>query len=125
MADERSRMEASQALSEQLGPAAAAALMECIPPFGWHEIATKSDLRSLEQRLIDRFESQFAALRGEIVGLEGRFDGLEGRIVGLKGELTAAFHAETTRLLRWIVPTIFAGLAAFGGVLGGIVAVSG
>jgi hypothetical protein len=59
--DERSRVEASQALSDQLGPAAAAALMECIPPFGWHEIATKTDLATLEEKLALRFDARLHA----------------------------------------------------------------
>jgi hypothetical protein len=61
MADERSRVEASQALTDQLGPAAAAALMECIPPFGWHEIATKSDIAALEEKLTLRFDARLHA----------------------------------------------------------------
>jgi hypothetical protein len=48
-------------LTEQLGPAAAAALMECIPPFGWHEIATKADLAALEQHLELRIEARLHA----------------------------------------------------------------
>ena len=52
---------ASQALTEQLGPAAAAALMECSPPFGWHEIATKRDLAALEENLAHRFDAHLHA----------------------------------------------------------------
>ncbi|MSO79348.1 MAG: hypothetical protein EXQ79_07040 [Acidimicrobiia bacterium] len=48
-------------MTEQLGPAAAAALMECIPPFGWHEIATKSDLTTLEEKLALRFDARMHA----------------------------------------------------------------
>ena len=65
--DERSRVEASQALTEQLGPAAAAALMECIPPFGWHEIATKSDLNTLEEKLALRFDARLDKAETRIV----------------------------------------------------------
>jgi hypothetical protein len=99
--DERARVEASQALTEQLGPAAAAALMECIPPFGWHEIATKSDLMALERR----FDA-----------LERRFDALERRIDGLEEHLgfrfDAKFHAEMNRMIRWTVASIFGGITA-------------
>jgi hypothetical protein len=85
--DERSRVEASHALSQQVGPAAAAALMECIPPFGWHEIATKSDLVAFEQR-IERY-------------IELRLD--------------AKLHAEMNRVIRWTVGSIFGGIAAISG----------
>ena len=110
--DERSRVEASQALTEQLGPAAAAALMECIPPFGWHEIATKSDLVALERR----FERRFEALDRRFEALERRLDGLERRIDGLEEHLgfrfDARLHAEMNRMIRWTVASIFGGIAA-------------
>jgi hypothetical protein len=78
--DERSRVEASQALADQLGSAAAAALMECIPPYGWHEIATKRDLDELEERMTLRMEAMEARLQGAIDRLDGRIDKLDGRI---------------------------------------------
>jgi hypothetical protein len=110
--DERSRVEASQALTEQLGSAAAAALMECIPPFGWHEIATKSDLVALERR----FERRFEALDRRFEALERRLDGLERRIDGLEEHLgfrfDARLHAEMNRMIRWTVASIFGGIAA-------------
>jgi len=99
--DERSRLEASQALTQQLGPAAAAALMECIPPFGWHEIATKSDLMALERRF-DALERQFDAL-------ERSFGGLEEHL-GFRFD--AKLHAEMNRMIRWTVASLFGGITA-------------
>ena len=93
--DERDRVEASQALADQLGSAAAAALMECIPPFGWHEIATKTDLAALERRI------------------DLRFDAVEAR-------LDARLHAEMNRSIKWTVGAIFGGITAIGGVATGI-----
>ena len=61
MGDEHSRVEATQALSDALGTRAAAALMECIPPFGWHEIATKRDLGELEERMTLRIDARIHA----------------------------------------------------------------
>jgi hypothetical protein len=92
--DERSRVEASQALTEQLGPAAAAALMECIPPFGWHEIATKRDLDELERRLEER----------------------------LLLRLDARLHRAENRILRWTVGAVFGGFVAIGGAAAGVAA---
>ena len=110
--DERARVEASQALTEQLGSAAAAALMECIPPFGWHEIATKSDLVALERR----FERRFEALDRRFEALERRLDGLERRIDGLEQHLgfrfDARLHAEMNRMIRWTVASLFGGITA-------------
>jgi hypothetical protein len=103
--DERARVEASQALTEQLGPAAAAALMECVPPFGWHEIATKSDLMALERR----FDRRFEALDRRIETLERRIDGLEEHL-GFRFD--ARLHAEMSRMIRWTVASIFGGITA-------------
>jgi hypothetical protein len=76
--DERSRVEATQALADQVGAAAAAALMECIPPFGWHAIATKHDLSgglaSLEERMTLRMDAMEARLDAKLARLDGRID---------------------------------------------------
>ena len=106
--DERSRVEASQALTDQLGPAAAAALMECIPPFGWHEIATKSDLLALERRF-EAVDRRFDGLERSLDALERSFDGLEEHL-GFRFD--ARLHAEMNRMIRWTVASIFGGITA-------------
>ncbi len=118
--DERSRVEASQALTEQLGPAAAAALMECIPPFGWHEIATKADVAALGAR-IDRVEARMDRLEVRMDRLETRMDRLEARMAGFE----SMFHTEMSRLIRWTVGSIFAGIAAVSGAAATIAAILG
>lgn len=45
---------------------------------------------------------------------------LDLRLEALEGRLRASFHDETTRLLRWFVPTFFAGVAALAGVTGAV-----
>jgi hypothetical protein len=88
--DERSRLKVVQALSEKLGPEMAAALMECVPPFPWTDIATKHDLAELEARMNLRFEvmeTKFDALE---VKLDGRLDGFEGRMTALIQEKLSA-----------------------------------
>jgi hypothetical protein len=50
-------------LEQLLGPEDAATLMQDLPPTEWSELATKADLRELEQRFDRRFaefERQFA-----------------------------------------------------------------
>jgi len=74
--DERSRLKVLQALSEKLDPEVAAALMECVPPFAWTEIATKSDLAQLETTTNLRFDALEAKM-------DGRFEGMEGRLSAL------------------------------------------
>ena len=41
--------------------------MECIPPFGWHEIATKRDLTELEQRLDLRFDAKLHVQMNRVI----------------------------------------------------------
>jgi hypothetical protein len=54
--DERTRREMYEQLEAVLGPQTADALMEHLPPVGWAEVATKSDLNlgldALESRLL-------------------------------------------------------------------------
>lgn len=73
--DERRRHELHTALSERIGPDAAATLMELVPPVGWAGVATKQDLSNtanlLEARfnakLEERLNSQTKALVGVLI----------------------------------------------------------
>jgi hypothetical protein len=69
---ERSRHQLHQRLREVLGPEEAGALMAHLPPAGYSDLATKSDLRQLEERLELKMDSMKHELRGEIqqVGAE-------------------------------------------------------
>lgn len=55
---EESRYQLYRKLEGTLGTDDANTLMEHLPPVGWAEVATKSDLRQLEQRMDLRFETQ-------------------------------------------------------------------
>jgi hypothetical protein len=93
-----------RSLEEEYGMREAAYLMDR-PGGGWDSLATNERLEAFEQRVDLRFEA-----------LDHRFDALEHR-------LRAEFHDQTTRLLRWIVPTIFAGVAALGAAAGAVGAI--
>ena len=67
MPDERSRVEVLQVLSDKLGPEAAAALMECVPPFAWTELPTKGDLAAFDERLALRLESRLDRAESRIL----------------------------------------------------------
>ena len=79
--DERTRREMYQQLEAVLGAQTADALMEHLPPVGWAEVATKSDL---------------AAMRVDIEALEYR--------------VLAQMHREITRVIMWFVPTMLSGV---------------
>jgi hypothetical protein len=49
--DERAWHELFLRVERELGPEAAETLMELLPPVGWADVATKDDLRQLEERL--------------------------------------------------------------------------
>lgn len=57
MAGEHERLEMYEALKEAIGVGPATTLVDSVPPFGWREVATKQDLRDLEDRLTTRVES--------------------------------------------------------------------
>ena len=79
--DERTRREMYEQLEAVLGTQTADALMEHLPPVGWAEVATKSDL---------------AAMRVDIEALEYR--------------VLAQMHREITRVIMWFVPTMLSGV---------------
>ena len=82
-----------RSLEGKLGVEEAAFLMDQ-PAGGWSSLVTTEELdrrlEALEARLDYRFES-------------------------IRHELRADFREHTNRLILWIVPTIFAGIAAMGG----------
>jgi hypothetical protein len=79
--DERTRREMYEQLEAVPGAQTADALMGHLPPVGWAEVATKSDL---------------AAMRVDIEGLEYR--------------VLAQMHREITRVIMWFVPTMLSGV---------------
>ncbi len=50
--NERARHELYQRLEQTLGEEATATLMEYLPPVGWADVATKTDLVALENKLL-------------------------------------------------------------------------
>jgi hypothetical protein len=59
--DESARRELHARLSSAIGDEAASTLMEQLPPTSWEELATKDDLRELEQRLEAKLTAAFRA----------------------------------------------------------------
>jgi len=56
---------------EKMGPDVGADMMKLLPPVGWGDIVTKSDLRG-----------EMAELRGEMAGLRGRWTASKRRWTG-------------------------------------------
>ena len=73
---EYQRHQIFQWFEEAMGPERAAVMMDLLPPVGWGDIATKTDLVVLEGRL-----------RGEIAELRGELAELRGDVKAGNGEL--------------------------------------
>lgn len=89
--DERARHELHAAAREALGDAPAATLMSLLPPAGWADVATKTDLADLERRIQLQFDL-----------VDHRFDALESsidvKLDGLRHELTAVLERTLRQL---------------------------
>lgn len=55
MIEERARPELYRGVEELLGTDRADTLMSLLPPVGWADVTTKTDLRSLDDRIDSRF----------------------------------------------------------------------
>ena len=64
--DERARHELFLRVEQELGPEAAETLMELLPPVSWADVATKEDLRQLEERMNLRFDKLASELRADL-----------------------------------------------------------
>lgn len=58
--DDRTRLNLHRKLDEVLGPDDADTLMAHLPPVTWSEVATKDDLRALENVLTARIDAAIA-----------------------------------------------------------------
>ena len=52
------RFELHQYLREQMGTEMADTLMEHLPPAGWSDLASSSDISNLRTEMVDRFATQ-------------------------------------------------------------------
>ncbi len=73
---EAERFELREGLRDVLGEGPVTTLMDSLPPMDWHELATKTDLAALEERLDTRFEGVEAGFKG----VDARFEAVEARI---------------------------------------------
>jgi hypothetical protein len=89
--DEQSRHDLFKRLEQILGAKEAATLMEHLPPVGWADVATKTDLDGLR-----------AATKADLETLEARMD--------------AKLHRMESRLLRTILFTNSTAVITVGGL---------
>ncbi len=70
------------------------AILATMPPYDWHELATKTDLAVLEQRMdaqftlvYERMDMRFALVDGRFDSMDTRFDGMDRRLDGMDRRL--------------------------------------
>ena len=80
-ASEKKRLALRKRLIEVLGEEEAEVLMESLPPFDWHQLATKDDVFALKGDVV--------ALKGDVVALKEDVFALKGDVVALKGDVVA------------------------------------
>ena len=85
---ETERLELREGLSDVLEEGPVTTLMDSLPPMDWHELATKTDLAALEERMDTKFErvdAKFDALRVE---MDARFTEMDARFTEVAARFT-------------------------------------
>jgi hypothetical protein len=100
--DERMRHELFLALEGVLGREEAVTLMEHLPPSGWEEVATKTDVAAVSKD-VERVET---TLRGEIsllrADMDRRFGEMDGRFGEERERVIAVVRESEQRVLATI-----------------------
>ncbi|CAB4533995.1 unannotated protein [freshwater metagenome] len=99
--DEADRFRITTKLADTLGQDDAAALMETIPPFDWHQIVTKTDLTNAVKDLATKSDMalEFSTLREEMgikfsqvdagfARVDARFEQVDGRFFQVDAKLS-------------------------------------
>ncbi len=110
--DEADRFRITTKLADTLGQDDAAALMETIPPFDWHQIVTKTDLTNAVKDLATKSDMalEFSTLREEMgikfsqvdagfARVDARFEQVDGRFFQVDAKLSD-LSAELHKTLR-------------------------
>ncbi len=106
-AGEEERLTLLSRLTEAIGADAARTIMESLPPMQWDQLATKDDLKALEERLVTRFNGEFAKINGEFAKIYGEMSGefakVRGEIKDLRGSISLEISKQTRTLVFTMV----------------------
>ena len=144
MPSERRRHQLYEEAKQVLSVESADELMSYLPPVGWADVATKTDLGMIRYEMdalrsemrgdmariegkIDRVEDRLAGVEGRISGVEGKFEGLEGKIEGLEGKIEglagvigADIARATDKMRVWTVSVLLSVAVIVSGVVFGV-----
>ena len=90
-----------QILSEE----AADTLMELLPPVGWADVATKTDLQHLRDEMQADIKSLRVELKGDIKNLR---DELKGDMHALQLTIEIAIEKRIHEQTKWLITTMIA-----------------
>ncbi len=107
---EEERLTLLSRLTEAIGADAARTIMESLPPMQWDQLATKDDLKALEERLVTRFNGEFAKINGEMNGgfakINGEMNGEFAKVRGEINDLRRSISLEIAKQTRTLVFTM-------------------
>ena len=117
-ATETERHDLREDLRDVLPEGAVRTLMDSLPPMDWRELATKTDLAALEERLDTRFERMDTKLDGLRVEMDAKFTAVgaaftevDAKFKAVEARITAV-GAETKRDVAKQTYVILAGAVA-------------
>ena len=94
---ETMRLKILDKLASMIGEEEATQLMENVPPFDWHEIATKDDLAALKEWAEAKFDAQSASIAAEFTAVRGDFAEKIGELHQLIGRQSEKIGEQSER----------------------------
>lgn len=113
-ASEQKRLALRNRLIEVLGREEAEVLMESLPPFDWHQLATKDDIKgtheaidALGENLRTEMDAGFANIRTEMDGrfakVDAGFTKVDAEFTKLRGDMALQFAKQTRTMVFTIL----------------------
>jgi len=126
---EAERFQLREGMRNVLGEGQVTTLMDSLPPMDWHELATKTDLAALEERMDARFEvvdvrlealrtelgakidTGLAEVRGELrLGLTDLNAKIDTGLADVRGEMKSGLATQTYVILAGLAATLAAAM---------------
>ena len=93
---EAERFQLREGMRNVLEEGAVTTLMDSLPPMDWHELATKTDLAALEERMDVRLEALRTELGAKIdTGLTDLNAKIDTGLADVRGEMKLGFAKQT------------------------------
>ena len=100
-----------ESLRDHLGEESASTLMEHLPPGGWGQVATKSDVTAAEGRLNARIDTLRGEMNGKFGEVDGRFEAIDRKFKAIDGK----FDGLRGDVKKWIANATYTVLIALAG----------